>query len=205
MIRGIFFDFDGVITVEKMGTPTIVSYIAKETGLSLERVETAYRRHNKLLLHGDITHEDMWGTFCEEVGMDIDYSILLKSFLNVTIDRTIVSYMRELKKNYIIGMITDNKVDRIETILENTELKNLFDAVIISAGIHAQKTDSKIFEEALRAIELNPAECVFIDNTAMNLEVPSKMGFQTILFDDDKRDIAEFKDRLSKILGKETV
>ena len=64
MIRGIFFDFDGVITMEKMGTPTIVSYIAKETGLPLNQVETAYRRHNKFLLRGDITHEDMWCSFC---------------------------------------------------------------------------------------------------------------------------------------------
>jgi len=204
MIRGIFFDFDGVITVEKMGTPTIVSYIAKETGLSLEQIETAYRKHNKGLLRGDITHEDMWCSFCEEVGMDIAYSVLIDSFFNVTIDKELLAYIKELEKDYIIGMITDNKVDRIETILENTELKDLFDVVIISAGVHAQKTESKIFEEALRMAELNPMECVFIDNTAMNLEVPSKMGFQTILFDDDKRDIAEFKDRLSKILGKES-
>lgn len=201
MIRGIFFDFDGVITVEKMGTPTIVSYIAKETDLPAERVETAYRRHNKLLLHGDITHEDMWCLFCEELGKDIAYSVLTDSFLNVTIDQALIAYIKELKENYIIGMITDNKVDRIETILAKTELKNLLDVVVISAGVHAQKTEPRIFEDALRKTKLNPMECVFIDNTATNLEVPSKMGFKTILFDDDKRNIAEFKDRLSEILG----
>lgn len=205
MIKGIFFDFDGVITVEKMGTPTIVSHIAKATGFPARQVETAYRRHNRLLLRGDITHKDMWGAFCEELGREVDYSVLTDSFLNITPDRALISYIRELKENYIIGMITDNKVDRIETILENTELKNLFDVVTISADVHAQKTEAKIFDAALSKASLSPAECVFIDNTAKNLEIPSGMGFKTILFDDEKRDMAEFKDRLNGLLGNWTV
>ena len=36
MIKGLFFDFDGVITMEKEGSPTIISYISNETGISLE-------------------------------------------------------------------------------------------------------------------------------------------------------------------------
>lgn len=200
MIKGIFFDFDGVITIEKLGTPTIVSYIAKVTGLAAEQVETAYRRHNKLLLRGDITHKDMWRSFCEELRRDIDYSVLTRSFLNITIDRELIAYIKELKEEYIIGLITDNKVDRIEAILDNMALRNLFDVVTISADVHAQKTEKKIFEDALKKSKLNPDECVFIDNTAKNLEIPGAMGFQTILFDDEKRDLAEFRERLNQII-----
>ena len=41
MIKGIFFDFDGVITLEKQGTPPVISYIAKETCLPVKSVEAA--------------------------------------------------------------------------------------------------------------------------------------------------------------------
>ena len=33
MLKGIFFDFDGVITLEKQGTPPTIAYIAEVTAL----------------------------------------------------------------------------------------------------------------------------------------------------------------------------
>ena len=135
----------------------------------------------------------MWQGFCEELQREIDYEILTEAFLNITLDETVITYIKKLKAKYIIGMITDNKVDRIETILKELNLQDLFDVVVISAEVHAGKTEEKIFEVALDRSRLEPQEIVFIDNTARNLEVPAKMGFETIYFDDEKRDLAELK------------
>ena len=193
MLKGIFFDFDGVITLEKQGTPPMIAYIAEATGLPAEAVEKAYRRHNRALLMGEVTHPDMWQQFCEELETDIDYEILTGAFLNITLDREVVGYIRELKDKYLIGMITDNKADRIETILKEKGLEELFDVVVISAQVHSGKTEEKIFEEALKRSNLKPQECVFIDNSAQNLEVPGQMGFRTVYFDDEKRDLTELR------------
>ncbi len=193
MIKGIFFDFDGVITLEKQGTPPIICYIAKETGLPIKSVEAAYRRYNRALLRGEIVHKDMWQDFCEALQFDIDYEILIGAFLNITLDQTVIAYIKELKAKYIIGMITDNKVDRIETILKALNLEDLFDVVVISAEVHAGKTEETIFEAALSRSGLEPQESVFIDNTVRNLEIPAKMGFRTIYFDNEKRDWTELK------------
>lgn len=198
MIKGIFFDFDGVITLEKQGTPPMIAYIAEATGLPVDAVEKAYRRHNRSLLMGEVTHSDMWQQFCEELETDIDYGILKGAFLNITLDQAVVDYIRELKEKYLIGMITDNKVDRIETILKEKCLEELFDVVVISAQVHCGKTDEKIFVEALKSSGLESGECVFIDNTAQNLEVPRQMGFRTVYFDDEKRDLKELHDILKE-------
>ena len=141
MLKGIFFDFDGVITLEKQGTPPIIAYIAETTGLPTTAVEKAYRRHNRALLMGEVTHPDMWQQFCEELETEIDYDILTGAFLNITLDQAVVGCIRELKEKYLIGMITDNKVDRIETILREKELESLFDVVVISAEVHSWKTE----------------------------------------------------------------
>lgn len=193
MLKGIFFDFDGVITMEKQGTPPMIAYIAETTGLPRETVEKAYRKHNRALLMGEVTHPDMWQQFCEELETQIDYDILTGAFLNITLDQAVVGYIRELKQKYLIGMITDNKVDRIETILKEKGLEELFDVVVISAQVHCGKTDERIFAEALKRSGLEPGECVFIDNTAQNLEIPRKMGFRTVYFDDEKRDLTELR------------
>lgn len=189
-IKGLFFDFDGVITTDKQGSPTIISYISKETNIPYERVENAYYKHNQDLLYGRITHEDMWEQFCREVGKSVDYQILEKAFMNISLDEKMLDYIKKKRKDYLIGMITDNKADRINTIVDNTVLKELLDVVIIFANVHSRKIEKKIFEEALKESGLKAEECVFIDNTAANLTVPSEMGFTTIFFDDEKRDFS---------------
>ncbi|SDA38948.1 putative hydrolase of the HAD superfamily [Butyrivibrio sp. INlla18] len=187
-IKGLFFDFDGVITIEKQGSPTIISYISKEANIPIEVVENAYYKHNDDLLYGNITHRDMWEQFCADIGKTIDYHVLEEAFMNVTIDEKLLDYIKEKHSDYLIGMITDNKADRINTIVNNTVLKELFDVVIISADVHSRKSERKIFEEALKQSGLKAEECVFVDNTASNLKIPSEMGFTTIFFDDDNRD-----------------
>jgi len=187
-IKGLFFDFDGVITFEKQGTPTMLSYIARETQIPLDILDAAYRKYNKDLLYGRITHKEMWKPFCEETGRDIGYEVLEKSFLNVTLDEKIIQYIKAKKAAYLIGMITDNKADRIYAIVNNSELKDLFDIIVISANVHSRKSEKRIFEEALKQSGLNASECVFIDNTPANLEKPAEMGFTVIHFDDEKRE-----------------
>lgn len=188
MIKGLFFDFDGVLTLEKHGTPTMVSYIAEQTKMPLSIIEAAYRKYNRDLLYGNITHRDMWQPFCREIGRDVPYEVLERSFLNMTLDPRMIEYIREKKSSCLIGMITDNKADRIQAILTQYGLKELFDVVVISANVHSRKTEKRIFEEAVRQSGLQAAECVFIDNTPANLTVPAEMGFVTIYFDDEKRE-----------------
>jgi len=190
-IKGLFFDFDGVITKEKYGTPTMVSYIAKETGISFDIIYTAYGKYNNDLLIGNITHEEMWESFCNSIGQDVKYDVLVKSFMNITLDEQMIQYIREKHSEYLIGLITDNKADRIEEIISNSELNGLFDVVIISSNVHSQKSEKKIFEEALAQSGLNANECVFIDNTLSNLVNPKEMGFITIYFDDEKREYSK--------------
>ena len=200
-IKGVFFDFDGVITIEKHGSPTIISYISKELGIPYDKVEKAYYKHNKDLLLGNITHRDMWDEFCSDVGQVINYRVLEDAFMNVTIDGKMIDYIKALRKDHLIGMITDNKADRIKAVVENTVLKGLFDVIIISAEVHGRKSEKRIFEEALRQAGLKPSECVFIDNTASNLEKPLEMGFHTVFFDDEKRDYSE----LDRLIGRNDI
>ncbi len=97
--------------------------------------------------------------------------------MNITIDKKMLQYIKDRHDHYLIGMITDNKADGIKTIVSNTELKELFNVIIISADVHSRKSERKIFEEALKQSGLKAEECIFIDNTASNLKIPSEMGF----------------------------
>ena len=62
-IKGIFFDFDCVLTVEKYGMPAMISYISEKTGLPYDMVDLGYRKYNEDLLKGNITHRDTWHSY----------------------------------------------------------------------------------------------------------------------------------------------
>ena len=97
-------------------------------------------------------------------------------------------------------MITDNKVDRIREILSFHNLEDLFDVVTVSAEVKCGKTDRAIFDKTLEALNVAPNQSVFIDNSQKNLVVPAELGMLTILFDDEKRNIGDFKGMLMQLL-----
>ena len=200
MIKAILLDFDGVLTTDKTGSQSIINYLSAKTGIPYDTLKPVYASFNKELLSGSLKHEDMWQAFCERVGTNIEYSLLVESFWNTPIDADMIALAKQLKPDYTIGMITDNKCDRIGEIVRYHGWSELFDVISVSAAFGSGKTDERIFNETLSALGIRPEESVFIDNTAKNLIVPEQLGIHTILFDDENRDFAQFTEQLNSVL-----
>ncbi len=202
MIKAILFDFDGVLTTDKTGSQSIINYLSAKTGIPFETLKLAYASFNKNLLYHGLKHEDMWQDFCDRIGTNIDYALLTDSFWNTPIDNDMIALAKRLKSRYAIGMITDNKCDRIDAIVQYHEWGELFDVISVSAAFRSGKTDERIFTETLCTLNVRPEESVFIDNTAKNLIVPEQLGMHTILFDDVNRDIQQFTEQLNRVFDK---
>lgn len=204
MIKAILFDFDGVLTIDATGSQSICNYICKKTGLGAEEFKKEYYKYNNDLLYGKINHENIWEALCKGVNTKIDISILYESFINTPIDSQMIAIVDRLKKqNYKIGMVTDNKKDRIDDIVKYYDWNKVFDAITISAEVGSGKDYSEIFVKIIECFNLTANECVFIDNQEKNLIIPKSMGMNVIYFDHEKRNyeklIQEFKN-LSIIL-----
>ncbi len=199
-MKAILLDFDGVLTIDKYGSDSILRYLGENTDAPIDVLKREYYKINRGLLNGEYTHKDVWVDYCKNVGCDIDFQILIDSFINTPLDNEMISLVRELKTKYKIGMITDNKVDRITEILKYHNLSDLFDVVTISAECKCGKSNRMIFDITLESLNVEPNDCVFIDNSDKNLIVPRELGIHTILFDDENRDIEEFKNQLYKLL-----
>ncbi len=200
-IDAILFDFDGVLTVDKTGSQSVLRYLSAKTGIAEDVLGRAYYKYNKALLYGKMTHQDMWEDFQRALGKEIPFDILRDAFRNTILDWDMIEYARELKQNYLVGLITDNKADRMDEILTWYQLRDVFDAVAVSAKFGFGKQEEPIFEMTLAALKVKPEACVFIDNTEKNLVIPRQMGMRTILFDDENRDIEQFKKELQAILA----
>ena len=199
MVKAVLFDFDGVLTTDATGSYSICSYISKNANINKDLFQKEYYKYNEKLLYGEISHKDIWSRLCENLGQDIPYKILEESFINTPIDTEMMKLVYSLKEQgYKIAMVTDNKKDRIYSIVNYHNLDKVFDFIAISADVGSGKKEYEIFTQAIDKLQVQAEECVFIDNNKENLIVPRKMGMKVIYFDDSNRNYNNFLMELYK-------
>ncbi len=81
MFKAIFFDFDGVLTLDQTGSLTTTRHISKVTGIDPRRVEAAFALFNDDLTRGKCTHAAVWADIRRALGADVDISCLRRRLL----------------------------------------------------------------------------------------------------------------------------
>jgi FMN phosphatase YigB (HAD superfamily) len=188
VIKAIFFDYDGVLTTDKTGSLTTNRYLSKMAAVEYEAVRKAFSKYNQELLVGKITHREIWDAVCEAMHCKIDFSLLEQAFLSTPANGAMLALARRLKPQYALGIITDNKKDRIDCVRTSQGLDALFNPIVVSAEFGSGKDSPAVFEYALRCLDIRPEESLFIDNNPENLIAPKALGMGVILHDDEEND-----------------
>ena len=189
MFKAIFFDFDGVLTLDQTGSLTTTRYLSKVTGIDPGRVAAAFAPFNDDLTRGKRTHATVWADIGRALGTDVDISLLDDAFASTPLNNEMLALARRLRPHYLAGMITDNKQDRMHCLERLHRLSADFDPIVVSAAVGSTKTGRSIFERALALACVAPTECIFIDNSVRNLVVPREMGMVGLHFDDARNDV----------------
>ena len=199
MIRAVFFDYDGVLTTDKTGTYTTCRYLNEVTGIDIDRLHQCYTGFNSVLNTGKKLHRDIWPSFCRCIGQDIDIRLLRDAFYSTPSNDDVMDLAKLLGERYKIGIITDNKEERMDAVTERFGLDKIFDSIIISARVGYRKDDERIFFAAAKSIMIKPERCVYIDNQEKNLMIPRRLGFKTIFYDHEKNDFIRLKKQLQDL------
>jgi HAD superfamily hydrolase (TIGR01549 family) len=190
LISAIFFDYDGVLTTDKTGSLTTCRYVSQAMGIDVSAVQAAFHPHNEELTLGKTTHVEIWPAICHALGREVSLTLLREAFESTPVNAGMFSLARRLKGKYSLGIITDNKKDRIDHLKSFQSLELLFDPIVVSSEVGSSKGSIEIFRGALNYLGLEPETCIFIDNNRANLLAPRALGMQTIFHDDEKNDIA---------------
>ena len=67
-------------------------------------------------------------------------------------------------------------------VFERHDLFNLFDGIVISGEENTGKPDKHIFDILLSRYDLNPQQCLFIDDSAANTATAINLGITSITF-----------------------
>jgi 2-haloacid dehalogenase len=94
-----------------------------------------------------------------------------------------VAALSELKKGgYPLFALSNWSAETFPYALERFEFLEWFKDIMISGAVKLAKPDPRIFELLLKRIERNAEECVYIDDTEINVTAARQLGFRAIHF-----------------------
>ena len=105
-----------------------------------------------------------------------------------------VEILKKLKnKNYRLIALTNWGSETFPVALERFEFLKLFEGIVVSGQIKMLKPFKEIYEYTLSKYNLNPANCIFIDDRLSNVEGAIKCGINGIQFISSEKLITELK------------
>lgn len=104
-------------------------------------------------------------------------------------------FLKKLGKSYDLALVSNTNAAHIEAIAAAsgpflwTHFTNAFDGLFLSHEIHERKPNASYFEQVVKAMNAEPNEVLFIDDTQENLDSAAALGFQTLLFNCQEGDL----------------
>ncbi len=186
MYKAIIFDFFDVIHRDPL------NHWLRQN--DLER-RGAFEENARQFDLGNIDLEEHHRRVSKASGKPIDG--LRESFDDTSlIDPDMVKLIKRLRHNYKVGLLSNSADEYIGPIMDQHDLRPLFDAVTVSAEVGIIKPDPRIFEHILDELGVNAEESVFIDDNPRNTEAASRLGIKGIAYDGD---IAKLKQELAAL------
>jgi putative hydrolase of the HAD superfamily len=94
----------------------------------------------------------------------------------------VLAYARALAASgkYFMGTINNESRELNLHRIEQFGLREIFRLFVSSCFVGLRKPESRIYRLATEITQINPEECCFIDDRALNLECAAKLGMRTI-------------------------
>lgn len=193
MIKTIIFDFGDVFV--NLDKPATLRELEK---LKISGFTDAVTRNNLDYEKGLISSEEFLKNYCEEFQqlekeqVRSSWNAILKDFPKYRFQ-----FIKKLseEKNYQLILLSNTNeihIDRIkETVPFFEEFKICFDAFYLSHEINFRKPDAEIYRFVLEKHDLDPGECLFIDDTKENTDAAAALGIHVWNLEPTREDVID--------------
>ena len=188
MIKALVFDCYGVLV-----TDSWLPFKNEQFGHNADLMEKA-GYINKQSDMGNMSYDDFIQSLADLANMPS--SQVMRSIESNAPNSQLFKYIRELKKSYKIGMLSNVGSDVLEDLFQNGELE-VFDATALSYETGYVKPDSRAYKAAAERLGVELHECVMIDDIERNCTAAQEIGMQAVFY----KDFDGFKNDLAKILA----
>jgi putative hydrolase of the HAD superfamily len=180
-LRAVLLDWGGVMTSDLFGS--FASFCAEE-GLDRDLLANLFRhdRDARALLIdfecGRIEEADFEPRLSTALGLTWHDGLIDRLFGGAGLDAAMVDGVRALHERGVpTGLVSNSWGTRR---YPRDLLAELFDGIVISGEEGFRKPDPRMYELGARRIGVAPAECVFVDDLAFNLDPARELGMAVV-------------------------
>jgi epoxide hydrolase-like predicted phosphatase len=197
-IRAVFFDFGGVIVRTEYQAPR--QHLAERLGMEYEDIiKIVFESQSSFSASiGEISAEEHWAEVTKRLRRPASETETIHDefFAGDVIDHEIVEYLRSLRADYHIGLISNAWLD-LRDYITGQKFDDAFDHMVISAEVGVIKPEARIYQIALEQAGVSPNEAVFVDDFIENIEGCRDVGMHGIHFQNPQLAMGELKQLLS--------
>ena len=107
-----------------------------------------------------------------------------------------VKILKEIKDaGYPLVGLSNWSGETLPRVAHQFEFLNWFDPLVLSGEVEMVKPDPDIYLYLLKEINREPGECIFIDDSEVNIQTAEKLGFEGIHFSSPQ----QLRDRLNQL------
>jgi putative hydrolase of the HAD superfamily len=207
MIDAVIFDFGGVLGLPQ--DPERAAAMASLCGLSLEQFFTIYPLERLELDRGTLPTEEYWGRIIRAGGITPDDGLIARiereDALGWTrINDAMVEWAAELRSaGYRTAILSNMPVDKLAFMRESGRFEWIrdFDPAIFSCDFSLVKPEPAIYRLCLDRLGAAPARCLFLDDSAVNVEGARACGINALHFGTAADSVGELRQRWGLPVG----
>lgn len=113
--------------------------------------------------------------------------------LYVAYDDTVKFYNEVYEQGYDIYLLTNFSKDGYEYISNKFDFFKKAKGAVVSSHLKIAKPDIRIYQYLLETYNLNPDECIFIDDSVANIKAAKELGIHGIVYTDIESLRKDFK------------
>jgi len=178
MIKAVLFDWGRTLVSGFKEIDKKIEEILQPYGLKWNEVFKTWRNFYFLRSLGKLsTDQEMFDQLRKVLNLSNDSP--LETIRDLQINSHIITpetieIVRKVKQYYKIGIVSNNVYDWVIQVLENYQIRELFDVITVSSEIGARKPDARIFVASLRSLAAKPEETAFVSDELAEDLVGSK-------------------------------
>ncbi|WP_327682191.1 HAD family hydrolase [Kitasatospora sp. NBC_00458] len=110
----------------------------------------------------------------------------------------LVDFALQLKSSgYRIALLTNNVVEWGPRWRATLPVAELFDVVVDSSAERVRKPDAELYLRLLARLDTPAERCLFIDDTAENIDAARRLGFRAVLFENTAQTVRDVSEQLT--------
>jgi putative hydrolase of the HAD superfamily len=184
MIRAVISDLGKVIVYFDNGV--FRRKLAGFCRFSPEEIQRLAADNLELILsfdRGEITPEVFYAEISRKLEARIDSDRFFAIYNDIfTLNPPVLETLKRLKPRYKLALLSNTDVMRFGFIRQRFPEIFIFDAYVVSFELGVLKPDPRIYQEALRRLDVEPREAAFIDDMQENVEAAVRLGLKGLHF-----------------------